>query len=101
MLSAQASFFRGIFLGIICALFAAACAAPEVRYEPVEVRVPVLVPCAVPAPAEPVWSVDALPPGADEFQIAKALRAERPQRQQYLAELKAAMLGCTSRKETP
>lgn len=83
------------------ALSLAACATPEVRYEPVEVRVPVVVPCAVEAPPEPAWALDQVPAGADEFQIAKALRAERPQRKQYVAELKAAMLGCTTSKETP
>lgn len=82
-------------IGIWAWVFAiTGCAAPEVRYQPVEVNVPVLIPCAVKAVEKPDFEVDKLKPEADDFAVAKAYRAERKQRDQYERELAAAAAGC-------
>jgi hypothetical protein len=84
---------------ILLALLVAGCAAPEVRYQTVNVPTPVVVACVVQVPEEPKWAVDALPADADDFELAKAYRVERRQRAQYNRELQAAMAAC--KKGTP
>lgn len=71
----------------------AGCAAPAVP-PPVEVRVPVLVPCRVELPAAPAFAVSALTLDAPIDQQMKALRAERLQRMGYERELVAALDAC-------
>lgn len=57
---------------------------------------PVIVaaPCVTDIPAAPAYAVDALPKSADEFQRARALIAERIQRQQREAQLLAILVAC-------
>lgn len=71
----------------------AGCAAPAVP-SPVEVRVPVLVPCRVELLAAPAFAVSALALDAPIDQQMKALRAERLQRMGYERELVAALDAC-------
>lgn len=71
----------------------AGCAAPPVP-PPVEVRVPVLVPCRVELPVAPAFAVSALALDAPIDQQMKALRAERLQRMGYERELVAALDAC-------
>jgi hypothetical protein len=81
-------------LAALAVLLAGCPSAPEIRYTPFEVQVPVKVPCAVDAPPEPKWAVGELPPDADDFTIAKAYREERRQREQYNREMQAAIATC-------
>ena len=62
--------------------------------QPVEVKVPVSVPCKVAAPKRPDFAVDALHVGAGVWEQMKALRAERLQRMGYEQELEAAVGAC-------
>lgn len=83
------------FLAVIlsfCLVGCATTAAPLVQ--PVEVRVPVAVPCKAPVPVRPVFAVDALPIGSGVWEQMSALRAERLQRQGYETELEAAISAC-------
>lgn len=81
---------------VVLVLALAGCAGPpEVRYQPVEVPVPIKQPCATKPPEEPKWDVDQLDPAANDFDLAKAYRAERKQRIQYEKELRAASAGCS------
>lgn len=71
----------------------AGCAAPTVP-PPMDVRVPVPVPCRVELPAAPTFAVSALALDAPIDQQMKALRAERLQRIGYERELMAALDAC-------
>lgn len=82
------------WLVIFAALCLAGCAGPEVRYQPVNVPVPVVVACVVQVPEEPKWAVDQLALDADDFKVAQAYRVERRQREQYAREMAAAMAAC-------
>lgn len=86
-------------LALVVFLLLAGCAPVEVRHTPLEVKVPVPVACVVEVPEEPKWAVGQVPADADDFAVAKAYRAERRQREQYLRELTAAMAAC--KKGTP
>lgn len=70
------------------------CATTAPAVEPVEVKVPVAVPCKTPMPERPAFAVDSLPLDAGIWEQMKALRAERLQRQGYEAELEAAVEAC-------
>ncbi len=61
---------------------------------PVEVQVPVAVPCRIPKIERPSFAVDALPVDADVWDMMAALRAERHQRRGYELQLKAAIRAC-------
>lgn len=80
----------------ICAVvvMAAGCATTTPPVQPVEVKVPVAVPCKAPTPQRPLFAVDGLPLGSGIWDQMKALRAERWQRQGYEAELEAAVSAC-------
>lgn len=85
----------GYVLILAAAIVLSGCpSAPEVRYEPIEVPVPVKIPCAVAPPEEPKWAVDELAADANDFRVAQAYRAERRQREQYVKEMNAAIAGC-------
>ncbi|WP_240921167.1 hypothetical protein [Metapseudomonas otitidis] len=71
----------------------AGCTAPVVP-SPMEVRVPVPIPCRVELPAAPAFAVSALALDAPIDQQMKALRAERLQRMGYERELVAALNAC-------
>jgi len=62
--------------------------------QPVEVKVPVPVPCRVAMPERPAFAVDTLAIGAGIWAQMLALRADRLQRKGYEAELEAAARTC-------
>lgn len=82
------------FLAGILSFGLAGCATTPPPVQPVEVRVPVAVPCKAPTPERPAFAVDALPLGSGIWDQMKALRAERLQRQGYETELEAAVKAC-------
>lgn len=84
---------RVVLLGIL-ALALSACAGSPPVVQPVEVRLPVAVPCKAPTPTRPAFAVDALSLGAGIWEQMSALRAERLQRQGYETELEAAVKAC-------
>lgn len=77
---------------VVLALLLAACASQVVR--PVEVKIPVAVPCNVDTPKKPIFAVDALPIGSNIWQQMAALRADRINRLAYEKELEAAIAAC-------
>ena len=79
---------------ILPALLTGCAGAPVAATPPVEVSIPVSVPCRVPAVQRPAFAVDALPLGAAIDSQMRALRAERHQRRAYEAELEAAVEVC-------
>lgn len=83
---------------VILAVLLAGCASRTV-IETVEVKVPVMVPCAVVFPPEPVWESSRLTRESDIFTIVKSLWAEREQRIGYEIVLKASAAGCTQQPE--
>jgi PBP1b-binding outer membrane lipoprotein LpoB len=79
------------------ALLLSGCAAtqsPQIVYKPVEVQVPVAVPCKIQAPDVPKWALDSVSPGADVYVKGRALVAELQQRIAYEKELLAAVASC-------
>lgn len=93
-MNTPASATRRAGMALVAVLALAGCASSEVRYQPVNVPVPVIVACVVAVPEEPKWAVDQLAAEADDFEVAKAMRAERRQREQYNREMQAAMAAC-------
>lgn len=82
------------FLAVILSFCIVGCATTLPPGQPVEVRVPVAVPCKAPVPVRPAFAVDALPIGSGVWDQMAALRAERFQRKGYEAELEAAVQSC-------
>lgn len=68
---------------------------PTVVHEPVEVKVPVMVPCRSKEVAEPKWATDAVAQDADYFEKTRAVVEELAQRIAYEIELRAALQACT------
>jgi hypothetical protein len=81
-------------LAVIVSFCLVGCATTTPAVQPVEVKVPVAVPCKVPMPERPAFAVDGLPLGSGIWDQMKALRAERWQRQGYETELEAAVKAC-------
>lgn len=81
-------------LAVIVSFCLGGCATTPPPVQPVEVKVPVAVPCKVPMPERPLFAVDGLPLGSGIWDQMKALRAERWQRQGYETELEAAVKAC-------
>ncbi|HBO79561.1 hypothetical protein [Cupriavidus sp. UBA2534] len=79
---------------ILCLLLAGCAAAPQVVEKPVEVRVPVAVPCKAPGIPEPDWPLAKVPETASDFEWFKASLAELALRAGYEARLKAAVAAC-------
>lgn len=80
---------------VLLVLALAGCATPPtVVREPVEVRVPVPVPCVSEIPAAPASRLDALPPGADRAAFAAAALADFELTRADAASLRAALLAC-------
>lgn len=75
-------------------LFLSACSTNPSSTKPVEVLVPVQVPCKITSPNKPSFAVDNLGIGEDIFEKVKALLAERKQRQGYELELEEAIKAC-------
>lgn len=93
-----------IVLVVIAALSGCASEAPIVT-TPVEVKVPVVVPCQPKPVEEPKWATDQLtaeeiadPSPAGAFVRARAVVEELAQRMGYEIELKAALAGCAGVK---
>jgi hypothetical protein len=77
---------------IIPALLLAGCAtAPPA---PVEVKVPVVVPCVTAPPARPVYEFDRLPATASDGEKVLALARDWPRGRKYEGELEVALAGC-------
>jgi hypothetical protein len=65
-------------------------------YKPVEVDMPVRVPCAAAAPQAPKWPTLSLAKDAGMAARTKALAAENELRKGYERQLTAAIGGCTA-----
>ena len=88
---------RRNILGIICAALcslAGCAAAPQVIEKPVEVRVPVAVPCKTAEISEPDWPLTKVPETASDFEFFRAALAELLLRAGYEVRLKAAVAAC-------
>ncbi len=81
-------------LVLILSILLAACSTNPSNTKPVEVLVPVQVPCKITPPNKPDFAVDNLGIGEDIFDKVKALLAERKQRQGYELELEVAIKSC-------
>lgn len=79
-------------------LLLAGCATRTVL-EPVPVKVPVMVYCAVDFPAEPDRPTSRLTEGSDIFEITKALWAELIELRAYTGVVKASAAGCQQPKK--
>jgi hypothetical protein len=84
----------GLIAIVVLGLAGCATSAPTIVYKPVDVKVPVEVPCKVKAPDVPKWALDGVSPGADIFVKGRAMVAELQQRIAYEDELLAAVASC-------
>lgn len=66
----------------------------SVPSKPIEVQVPVSIPCKITPPNKPDFSTNNLGIGMDIYTQVKTLLAERKQRQGYELELEAAIESC-------
>lgn len=75
----------------------AGCASPEVRYirVPVQVDVPVRIPCGVDVPPERTYAASRLDAASSDFDKIKALLIERQQRAGVESELRILLGICT------
>lgn len=84
---------RRLTLALVAAVLAlCGCAGSPPR--PLEVKIPVEVPCKAPDVSRPDFAVDSLPLGSGIWDQMKALRAERRQRQGYETLLESAVKAC-------
>ena len=83
-----------IMLGMACLLLSGCASAPQVIEKPVEVKVPVPVPCNAPEIAVPAWPLASVPASASDFDFFKAALAEIELRTGYEARLLAALGAC-------
>lgn len=79
---------------IFALLLLSGCATQRATVVPVEVKIPIAVPCKTPEITAPAFAVDALPLGSDIWTQMAALRAERWQRKGYIEELESAVKAC-------
>ncbi|MGO4809180.1 hypothetical protein AB4156_06175 [Cupriavidus sp. 2MCAB6] len=80
---------------VLAVLLLAGCAAaPQMIEKPVEVRVPVAVPCETPEIPEPDWPLAKVPETAGDFEFFRAALAELALRGGYEVRLKAAVAAC-------
>jgi len=79
---------------LILCLLLAGCAAPQVVEKPVEVKVPVPVPCKTAEIPEPDWPLAKVSDTASDFDWFKAALAELALRAGYEVRLKAAVAAC-------
>lgn len=75
-------------------VFLSACSTNPSNTKPIEVLVPVQVPCKITPPNKPDFAVDNLGIGEDIFEKVKVLLAERQQRKGYELELEEAIKAC-------
>jgi hypothetical protein len=78
----------------LCLLLAGCASAPQVIEKPVEVQIPVPVPCKVPDTPAPAWPLASVPVSASDFDFFKAALAEIELRKGYEARLLAALGAC-------
>ena len=89
----------GIILGIF---LLAGCATPEVRPPvPVEIQVPVAVPCQIEVPACPAPAYDAATKDQPMDMRVKLLRVEAIEQAECLARTRAALEACRAGAGTP
>jgi len=79
---------------LLCLLLAGCANAPQVIEKPVEVKVPVPVPCKAPDVPVPAWPLAAVPSSASDFDFYKVALAEVELRKGYEARLRAALAAC-------
>ena len=79
--------------GLILLASLGACAQQPI-YQPVDVQMPVAVPCTVPAPTQPVWPLRSVPSQASLYDKTKTALAELELRKAYETELESAIKSC-------
>ncbi|WP_020201854.1 hypothetical protein [Cupriavidus sp. WS] len=79
---------------MLCLLLAGCAAAPAVIEKPVEVKVPIAVPCQAPEIPEPDWPLAQVPETASDFEWYRAALAELALRVGYEVRLRAAAAAC-------
>ena len=79
---------------IVAAVTLVGCASKQVRYETVEVKVPLRVPCEVATPAQPTWLVKLVPREATVYEQMRALLADRELANAYMGELEVSLAAC-------
>lgn len=79
---------------LLCLLLAGCANAPQIIEKPVEVKVPVPVPCKAPDVPVPAWPLAAVQPSASDFDFYKAALAEIKLREGYETRLRAALSAC-------
>ncbi|MGV7210514.1 hypothetical protein ACLB1G_21985 [Oxalobacteraceae bacterium A2-2] len=79
-----------------CSCMLAGCATRPPA--PVEVKVPVVVPCVTTVPARPVYEFDRLPATASDGEKVLAPAKDWLRSRRYEAELEAALDGCSQVK---
>jgi len=80
---------------MLCMALAGCAAAPQVIEKPVEVRVPVAVPCKTVEIPEPDWPLAKVPETASDFEWFQAALVELALRAGYEVRLKAAVGSCS------
>ena len=80
-------------LSILLVVLLSGC-AKETVYQPVDVALPVAVPCKVPEIKQPEWPLQRLAPEASLFRKTQAALAELDLRKAYEAQMEAAVSGC-------
>ena len=79
---------------VLCLLLTGCAAAPQVVEKPVDVKVPVPVPCKTAEIPEPDWPLAKVADTASDFDWFKAALAELAMRAGYEVRLKAAVAAC-------
>jgi hypothetical protein len=79
---------------LILALALSACTQPQIAYKPVQVDVPIAIPCPAKMPDEPVSPIAKLDTNASMVSIARAFTAENELRTGYETQLRSALLSC-------
>lgn len=79
-------------ISLVVLLLLAGCSS--IPSSPIEVQVPISIPCKIQLPVKPNFSTNMLGIGEDIFTQVKSLLAERKQRQGYELELEAAIESC-------
>jgi hypothetical protein len=81
---------KSTFAILVSAALCGACASQG----PVEVSVPLPIPCDVPEPSQPVWLYDSATKEMKLAEKIRRMRAELRQREFYEQELRAALAAC-------
>ena len=81
-------------IAIICLLVLSGCAKQPIITTPVEVKIPVSVPCKTPIIPAPAWPTSELRAGDSIFRQVQLILAELQIRKGYEAQLEAAIKSC-------